>query len=106
MNPLEAIQTGVTRQDIADPNGRVLTPDQKLDVMDLIAAYTANGAYAAFDEAQSGTLSVGKRADVVVLDRDITKGAPTDIAKAKALLTLVEGKPVFEAEGLPKPEKR
>jgi len=105
MNPLEAIQTGVTRQDIADPNGRVLTPDQKLDVMNLIAAYTVNGAYAAFDEAQSGTLTVGKRADVVVLDRDITRGAPTDIAKAKALLTLVEGKPVFEAEGLPKPTR-
>lgn len=62
-----------------------------------------NGAHAAFDEAQSGTLTVGKRADVVVLDGDITKGAPTDIAKAKAL---VEGKPVFEAEGMPKPERR
>lgn len=103
MNPLEAIQTGVTRQDIADPNGRVLTPEQKLDVMDMLAAYTVNGAYAAFDEGQSGTLTVGKRADVVVLDRDITKGASTDIAKAKALLTLVDGKPVFEGEGLAKP---
>ena len=61
-----------------------------------------NGAHAAFDEAQSGTLT-GKRADVVVLDGDITKGPPTDIAKAKAL---VEGKPVFEAEGMPKPERR
>ena len=40
MNPLEAIQTGVTRQDIADPNGRVLTPQHKLDVMDMLRAYT------------------------------------------------------------------
>ena len=57
MNPLEAIQTGVTRQDIADPNGGVLTPQHKLDVMDMLRAYTVNGAYAAFDEAESGTLS-------------------------------------------------
>ncbi len=38
MNPLEAIQTGVTRRDIADPNGAVLTPQHKLDVMDMLRA--------------------------------------------------------------------
>lgn len=38
MNPLEAIQTAVTRQDIADPNGRVLTPRHRLDLMDMLAA--------------------------------------------------------------------
>ena len=57
MNPLEAIQTGVTRQDIADPDGAVLTPQHKLEVMDMLRAYTVNGAYAAFDEEESGTLT-------------------------------------------------
>lgn len=103
MNPLEAIQTGVTRQDIADPNGAVLTPQHKLDVMDMLRAYTMNGAYAAFDEAESGTLTKGKRADVVVLDKDITKIAPTEIATAKVLLTLIDGEPAHEGEGLQKP---
>lgn len=103
MNPLEAIQTGVLRQDIADPNGKVLTPQHKLDVMDMIEAYTVNGAFAAFDEANSGSLTVGKRADVVVLDRDITRIPPTEIAQGKVLATLIEGVPVFEGEGLPKP---
>lgn len=98
MNPLEAIQIGVTRQDMAKPDGRVLTPQHRLGVMDMIEAYTVNGAYAAFDEANSGTLTVGKRADIVVLDSDIAKGAPTDIAKAKVLLTLIDGKAVYEAE--------
>jgi predicted amidohydrolase YtcJ len=60
-----------------------------------------NGAYAAFDEANSGSLTVGKRADIVVLDRDIAKGAMTDIAKAKVLLTLIDGKAAYEGEGLP-----
>jgi predicted amidohydrolase YtcJ len=103
MNPLEAIQTGVTRQDIADPNGAVLTPQHKLDIMDMLRAYTVNGAYAAFDETGSGTLAVGKRADVVVLDKDLTKIPPTEITSAKVLLTLIDGAPAHEGEGLPKP---
>jgi predicted amidohydrolase YtcJ len=103
MNPLEAIQTGVTRQDIADPNGAVLTPQHKLDVMNMLRAYTVNGAYAAFDEAESGTLTKGKRADVVVLDKDVTKVPATEIASAKVLLTLIDGAPAHEGEGLPKP---
>jgi len=103
MNPLEAMQVGVTRQDPADAAGRVLTPQHKLDVMDMIAAYTVNGAFAAFDEANSGTLTVGKRADIVVLDRDITKVLPTEISKGVVLMTVAEGKIVHEGEGLPKP---
>ena len=103
MNPLEAIQTGVTRQDIGDANGKVLTPQHKVDVMDMLRAYTANGAFAAFDEAESGTLTVGKRADIVVLDRDITKIPATEISAGKVLVTLIDGAPVHEGEGLPKP---
>lgn len=103
MNPLEAIQTAVTRQDIADPSGRVLTPQHRLEVMDMIKAYTVNGAYAAFDDAQSGTLAVGKRADIVVLGQDVTKIAPTQIAATKVMLTLIEGDAAYRGEALPKP---
>ena len=104
MNPLEAIQTGVTRQDIADADGAVLTPQHRLDLMDMLRAYTVNGAYAAFDETESGTLTAGKRADLVVLDKDITKTQATEIASAKVLLTLIDGAPAHEGEGLPKPK--
>lgn len=103
MNPLEAIQTGVTRQDITDPEGRVLTPQHRLELMDMLRAYTVNAAYSRFDEAESGTLTVGKRADIVVLDRDLTKVAVTEIAHGKVLATLVNGKLEFEGEGLPQP---
>ncbi len=103
MNPLEAIQTGVTRQEIGAPEGRILTPQHRLDLMDMLRAYTVNGAFAAFDEGQSGTLTVGKRADIVVLDRDITKEPATAIADGKVLVTLIDGIAVHEGEGLPKP---
>ena len=105
MNPLEAIQIGVTRQDPADPKGRVLTPQHRLDIMDMVRAYTINGAYAAFDEANSGTLTIGKRGDIVVLDRDITTIPPTEISAGKVLVTLIDGKPAYEGEGLVAPTK-
>jgi len=103
MNPLEAIQTGVTRRDIADPDGAVLTPQHKLDVMDMLRAYTVNGAHAAFDDAEAGTLSVGKRADVVVLDKDITRIDPAEIVSARVLVTLIDGQPAYQGEGMPQP---
>ena len=105
MNPLEAIQIGVTRQDVADANGRVLTPQHRLEVMDMLRAYTVNGAYSMFDEAQSGTLTVGKRADIVVLDTDVTKVPATEIGKAKVLVTLIDGEPVYVGEWLPEPKQ-
>ena len=103
MNPLEAMQVAVTRQDPGDANGRVLTPQHRLELMDMLRAYTVNGAFAAFDEKESGTLAVGKRADIVVLDRDITGVAPTEISAGKVLVTLIDGAPVYEGDGLPKP---
>ena len=100
MNPLDAIQVGVTRQDAEDPEGRVLTPQHAVPVTEMLKAYTVNAAYAAFREADTGTLSVGKLADIVVLDRDITAGVPTDIAKAQVLLTLLGGKAVYTKDGV------
>ncbi len=105
MNPLEAIQVAVTRQDPADPAGRVLTPQHRLEVMDMLRAYTVDSAFAAFDEQQSGTLTVGKRADIVVLDQDITDGPPAEIASSKVLLTIADGIPVFTAPELPGPAR-
>lgn len=103
MNPLEAMQVGVTRQEPGKADGRVLTPQHRLEVIDMLRAYTVNAAYAAFDETESGTLTAGKRADIVVLNRDITKIPATEISASKVLVTLIDGVPVYEGEGLPKP---
>ncbi len=100
MNPLEAIQVAVTRQDPEDPAGRVLTPQHLVGVEDMIRAYTVNAAYAGFRETDTGTLAVGKLADIVVLDRDITAIPLTEIAATGVLLTLLGGKPVFAADGV------
>lgn len=57
--------------------------------------YTIDAAWAGFGEQERGSLSVGKRADLVVLSRDISAGPPEEILQAKALLTLLDGQPVW-----------
>jgi predicted amidohydrolase YtcJ len=53
-------------------------------------------AYAAFAEQDRGTLEAGKKADVTVFDKDLMTVAPPEILKATAVLTVVDGKVVFE----------
>jgi predicted amidohydrolase YtcJ len=53
-------------------------------------------AYAAFDEQDRGTLEAGKKADVTVFSKDLMTVAPAEILKADAVLTVVDGKIVFE----------
>jgi predicted amidohydrolase YtcJ len=53
-------------------------------------------AYAAFAEQDRGTLEAGKKADVTVFSKDLMTVAPPEILKADAVLTIVDGKVVFE----------
>jgi hypothetical protein len=69
-------------------------PRSAISLESALRHYTADAAFAAFEEAQSGTLEAGKRADLVVLSDDIFKGPAETLLKTKVLLTLVDGKPV------------
>ena len=66
--------------------------------MEALRSYTANAAYAAFEENLKGTLSPGKLADVVVLSADILTIPSMEIPKARVLYTIVGGKIVYEAK--------
>ncbi|QSX37794.1 amidohydrolase [Shewanella sedimentimangrovi] len=68
------------------------------DVHAAIAAYTINAARALGIETITGSLSLGKSADLVVLERDITHLAPEQIANTKILMTLLEGEVVFDMD--------
>jgi predicted amidohydrolase YtcJ len=69
-------------------------PQHALSLESALRHYTVDAAYASFEEAEKGSLEVGKRADLVVLSEDIFKAPPEALLKAKVLLTLVDGKPV------------
>ncbi|MGZ8456284.1 MAG: amidohydrolase, partial [Gemmatirosa sp.] len=94
--PLEGIYAAVTRRtlDGAHPDGWV--PTQKITVEEALRAYTRGGAYAAFDEAERGTLERGKLADFVLVDRDLTRVPPETIRDAQVVLTVIGGRVAFE----------
>jgi predicted amidohydrolase YtcJ len=95
--PLEGIKAAVTRQtlDGAHPDGWV--PAEKITVEDALRAYTAGAAYAGFQERELGTLAVGRLADLVLLDRDLTAIASATIDQAVVRLTVVGGRVVYDA---------
>jgi predicted amidohydrolase YtcJ len=92
--PLEGIYAAVTRRTLDDKNPDGWVPAQKITVEEALRAYTVGGAYASFDESRKGTLSAGKLADLVIVDRDLFKIPPEEIRNAKVLTTVVGGKVV------------
>lgn len=95
--PLDGIYAAVTRRtlDEAHPDGWV--PRQKITVEEALQCYTVDAAYSGFMEQEIGSLEVGKQADFVILDRDITEIAPQDIRESRVLLTVVGGEIVFRS---------
>jgi predicted amidohydrolase YtcJ len=61
----------------------------------MIATFTLNGAYANFLEDETGSLEVGKKADIVVLERNLFELPPSEIGDTKVVLTLIDGKEVI-----------
>jgi predicted amidohydrolase YtcJ len=96
LNPLLTIYAAVTRRtlDGKNPNGWV--PEQKISVEETVRAYTVGSAYAEFQEDVKGAISVGKLADLVLLSRDIFTIDPTQIENVKVVMTMVDGRVVYE----------
>jgi predicted amidohydrolase YtcJ len=76
--------------------GDILWPAERVNVRQMIRSYTINGAKANFLEKTTGSLQVGKSADMVVLDRNIITAAPGQIGDGnKVLLTLFRDTEVY-----------
>jgi predicted amidohydrolase YtcJ len=98
MNPLLAIQTAVTRSDPAGRIPDVLNAAERVSVDEMLAAYTINGAYLMHQEKDTGSLEVGKLADMIVLSRDLTKIPAAEIGAVTVTRTILEGKIVFRSK--------
>jgi hypothetical protein len=95
--PMEGIYAAVTRRTLDDKNPDGWVPQQKITVEEALRAYTSDAAYAEFAENRKGTLDVGKLADFVLLDRDLTRIPAPEIRHVRVLATVVGGETVFEA---------
>lgn len=95
-NPLHGIQQGITRieEGVTDPS-KIANPDERATLAEMIASFTIDGAYANHVDDITGSIEVGKKADLIVLDKNLFKIPATQIKDAKVVLTLVEGKEVY-----------
>ncbi|MGH7529247.1 MAG: amidohydrolase [Gemmatimonadales bacterium] len=98
VNPLISFHSFITRQDANGfpPGGWM--PEQRTTRHEALLSITAWPAYAAFMENESGSLTAGKYADFVVLDRDIMTVAPSEILGTRVLMTVLGGRAVYRAE--------
>jgi len=95
LDPLAGIFAAVTRRTLDGKNPGGWIPGEKISVEDAVRAYTVNGAYAQFTEADKGSIEPGKLADMVVLGRDIFNIPAEEIAGVDVLATVFDGKIVY-----------
>jgi predicted amidohydrolase YtcJ len=95
-DPFRGFQTAVTRA--GGKGQKPLNIDERIPLQTAIDAYTINAAYAMKQDKITGSLEVGKRADLVVLDRDILTTDPETIEDTKVLATYLDGRLVYSAQ--------
>ncbi|MEY2847924.1 MAG: hypothetical protein RI885_589 [Actinomycetota bacterium] len=102
-DPLAAIHVAVNRlaapgqkaPDQGQHDYEVFLPEQRLDLATSLQAYTSGSAWVNHLDHSTGSVEVGKFADLVVLDRDPFEGDPLAIGETRVLQTFVEGERVF-----------
>jgi predicted amidohydrolase YtcJ len=97
-DPLAGNHVAVTRRDVDTPSEAFL-PDQASRLDTAIAAYTIGAAFALGLDEDTGSIEVGKLADLVVLSDDLFALPPERIATARVLLTLLDGETAYRDPG-------
>lgn len=93
INPMFTVWTAVNR---LSRSGKVMGPDERATVYQALKAVTANVAFQFFEEAQKGTLAVGKQADLVVLDRNPMAVGPLALREIRVMQTIKGGRTIYE----------
>lgn len=98
---LREVQVAVTRTfPDADVAPEPLIPEEALDLESALRAFTSGSAYVNHLDRETGTIEVGKLADLAVVDRDIRAVDPSTLLDGRVVLTFVEGEPVHATEGV------
>jgi predicted amidohydrolase YtcJ len=98
-NPFEEMETAITRMDAVGKPTTPWMPEERIGLPEALAAFTINAAYTNRDQKNTGSLEVGKVANLAVLDRNLFEIPATEISDTQVLLTLFEGKPVHGDPG-------
>jgi predicted amidohydrolase YtcJ len=95
-DPMTGLYAAVTRQDAGGHPPGGWRAEEALSLEEALCAYTVGSAYAAFDEGDAGRIAPGMRADLTVLDRDITQEPSRALLDARVRYTIVRGQVVYE----------
>lgn len=96
LQPIGGIYAAVTRRTLDGRHPEGWIPEQKITVAEAVRAYTWGSAYASFTEKFKGTIAPGMLADLVVLSDDLFSIEPAQISSAKVMMTVFDGKVIFE----------
>jgi predicted amidohydrolase YtcJ len=95
-NPLEEMEVAIRRADPSSRGAQLFLPDQRLPLHLALAAFTAGSAHVNHDD-EAGSIEEGKRADVVVLDRNLFDTSDATVADARVEHTIAAGRVVYSA---------
>jgi predicted amidohydrolase YtcJ len=98
-DPLVQIEVAVTRVSIEGRGLAPFMPEEAIELTDALAAFTAGSAFANHLDT-TGTLEVGRLADIAILDRDLFDPGAGPIGDARVVGTFIEGESVYEAPDL------
>ena len=102
-NVMAEVEVAVNRISPEKRSAPPFLPGEALSLTDALAAFTNGSAWVNHLEASTGSIEVGKLADLAVLDRDLYAADRRTVGDTRVLLTLVEGEVVHEDPALERP---
>ncbi|MBI5615592.1 MAG: amidohydrolase [Gammaproteobacteria bacterium] len=100
--PLDIIWTAVSR---VSARGAPIDPEEAITAAEALRLYTINAARASNRAGEEGSIEVGKRANLAVIDRDIVTCSTDDIRRARIVMTYVDGERAFECDPVSRPSR-
>jgi predicted amidohydrolase YtcJ len=94
-SPWPGLATLITRKHPTGDTPGVHRPDQRLSLAEALPLFTINPARAMRIDGETGSLTPGKSADLIILDRDLTEIAPENIVDTRVTATFFEGRRVY-----------
>jgi predicted amidohydrolase YtcJ len=95
LDPMRTLHAAVTRATLDGRNPGGWVPEQKITLLEAVAAYTQGSAYAEFQEKEKGTIAPGMLADLVILSQDIFRVDPEMLPLTKVEMTIAGGRVVW-----------
>jgi predicted amidohydrolase YtcJ len=96
IDPWKGIYTAIQRKYLVNPKEDSFYPEEKINIADSIQAYTSDSVWAVKEEMNLGSIEIGKKADLIMIDKDIFSESPETLLDTEVILTVMDGKIVYQ----------